>query len=102
MEQDIFKRLSNANNSIALDAFHPRLVEKASRKTRGGFDQFGGTAFDKPTKLESKEYASQETVITPMAATPTRAQTSNQGFRKHSNFFKLNSRNLQNVTSVQA
>ena len=81
-------------------------MEKAERKKRGGFDQFGGTAFDKPTKFESKESMfenrAQETAITPMAATPTRAQTSNQGFRKHSNFFKLNSRNLQNVTSVQA
>ena len=100
LEQDIFKRLCNTNNNIALDAFHPRLVEKAERKKLGGFDQFGGTKFEKKEFLLEKR--AQEEPITPIAASTTRAQTSNQGFRKHSNFFKLNSRNLQNVTSVQA
>ena len=71
IEQDIFKRMCNTSNNIALDAFHPRLVEKAERKKRGGFDQFGGTNF------ESKEFAFdkrvQETAITPVGVTTARA-----------------------------
>ena len=77
VEQDIFQRLSNTNNNIALDVFHPRLVEKAERRKLSGFDKFGGT------KLESKEFRfgaemSPEKVKTPTVTTgAARAQTSN-------------------------
>ena len=35
MEQEIFKRVSNTSTKIALDQFHPRLVDKAQKKNTG-------------------------------------------------------------------
>lgn len=40
MEKDIFTRLSNLNQNIALDQFHSRLVTNAHIK-RTGLDKFG-------------------------------------------------------------
>jgi len=40
MEDDIFKRLGNGSNQIALDQFHTRLVSNANKKSTG-LDKFG-------------------------------------------------------------
>ena len=81
MENDIFQRLSNQARAIAIDAFHPRLVANANIK-RNGLDKHG---------MPIPNDNSFMSVMAPQNhQSPTgRAQTTNQGYRKHSHFFKL-------------
>ena len=41
IEHEIFTRISNTNTNIALDVFHPRLVEKSNRKCMD-LNHYGG------------------------------------------------------------
>ena len=81
MEQEIFQRVSNTSTKIALDQFHPRLVEKAQKKANG-LNKHG-------VPIESIEVNTLENSPSRQPQVD-RAQTSNQGFRKYTNFFKLN------------
>ena len=80
MEKDIFQRMSNTSTNIAIDQFHPRLVANAHIK-HSGLDKYG-------IPLHSGETSFIEDHSSVTAAN-IRAQTSNQGFRKYTKFFKF-------------
>ena len=57
MEKDIFTRMSNLNQNIALDQFHSRLVKNAHIK-RSGLDKFGVPLESNDTSFQGPEETS--------------------------------------------